>query len=73
MTLDDAKRKLALWEGAVDALASGQSYEVDGLKLTRVKVNEAIAMVKYYRGAVARLSSGRRPGMRVQQIVPRDR
>ncbi|MCE5200552.1 MAG: DUF6148 family protein [Armatimonadota bacterium] len=70
--LQKARRKLALWEAAEDAIAGSQEYQIDGRRLTRANLNEVQRMVHYYENKVARLAAGRGPGGRVRRIIPQD-
>lgn len=70
--LAKARRKLALWEDAEDACASGQSYQMSKTMLTRVNLPEIRAQVRYYESKVEQLSRGRGRGARVMRIIPLD-
>lgn len=69
--LEKALAKLALWEGAEDALATGQSYEIDGRKLTRANGEFIRERINYYQNEVDRLRAGRGCGPRRTRAVPR--
>lgn len=72
MTVAEAQTKLILWQNALDAVSTGQSYRIDSRQLTRADVDDCLKMVRYYQGEVDRLSAGRRSGARVMRIIPRD-
>lgn len=70
--LERAKARLVMWEEALDACSTSQSYTIDGRTLTRAHVSECRKMVRYYENEVARLSAGRRRGPRTVYGVPRN-
>lgn len=71
--LAKARRKLALWEAAEDALATSQEYRMaDGRSLTRASLPQVQKMVAYYQSEVSRIAAGRGRGARVMRIVPYD-
>ena len=70
--LQKARRKLALWEAAEDAIAEGQSYQIKTTTLTRAALGKVREMVQYYEGEVSRLTTGRRRGARVMRFIPYD-
>ena len=59
-TLEEARKNLAIWLEAERAVATGQSYRIGTRSLTRANLSEI------------RLSCGRKSGVRVMRIVPRD-
>ncbi len=67
MILEEAKRRLAMWLEAEEAVAiGGQSYETQGgRKLTRANISEIRKYVEYYERKVASLSGKSRMGRRV--------
>ena len=68
--LDIRKARLRLYLEAEKAILSSQSYEMEGLKLTRANlkdVKDQIAKLEY---EVAKLSAKRRS--RIKYVVPRD-
>lgn len=71
-TLEKAKRKLALWEAAEDAIAAGQEYQIGQQHLVKADLPQVHKMVLYFENEVARLTAGRGRGVRVMRIVPRD-
>jgi len=71
--LEKARRKLALWEAAEDAIAEGQSFVTGKTSLTRADLKMVHEMVLYYTDLVARLESGcASRGGRVRRIIPVD-
>lgn len=67
--LDTAKNKLQMWLDAEDAAASGKSYAIDGLSLTRQDMTTIRAQITYWGDVVARLS-GVRGGLFKQVVTP---
>jgi hypothetical protein len=73
LTLSDAQNMLTLWQEAEQAIAEcAQEYRIGTRLLRRADLAEVHKMVIYYKSEVQRLSTGRRPGVRVVRIVPRD-
>lgn len=71
--LASAQEKLALWQTALDEIATqGQSYVIKSTTLTRADLDKCFKMVKYYQSEVSRLTAGRSRGMRVMRVIPRD-
>jgi hypothetical protein len=68
--LEIKKARLKLYLAAEKAILSGQSYEIEGLKLTRANLKDVQTMVGKLEAEVSALSGGRRARMKF--IVPRD-
>lgn len=64
-TLQIAEARLLLYYKAEKAILSGQSYEVEGLKLTRANLKDVQSMIAELEKKVARLKSSSRPKFRV--------
>jgi hypothetical protein len=69
--LEIKKARLKLYLKAEIAILSGQSYEIEGLKLTRANLKDVQAMITQLESQVEKLSGKQRA--RVKFIVPRDR
>jgi len=69
-TLEIKKARLKLYLTAEKAILSGQSYQIEGLKLRRANLNEVQNMIARLEGEIAKLSKGR--CARIKFIVPRD-
>ncbi|MBQ9528272.1 MAG: hypothetical protein IJR68_11725 [Fretibacterium sp.] len=65
-----SKARLALYYKAEKAILNGQSYEIEGLKLTRADLGKVQDMIATLENKVERLSAKPRPRRRV--IVPVD-
>ena len=65
-----AKARLTLYYRAEKAILSGQSYEIEGLKLTRADLGKVQDMIADLENKVDRLSAKPRPRRRV--LVPVD-
>lgn len=68
--LEVAKLRLELYLKAERAILSGQSYEVEGLKLTRANLADVQDMIADLESLISRLEAGSAKRRRV--IVPRD-
>jgi hypothetical protein len=68
--LEIKKARLKLYLAAEKAVLSGQSYEIEGLKLTRANLKDVQTMIAQLESAVEKLS-GNRPA-RIKFIVPKD-
>lgn len=64
------QERLMLYLKAEKAILSGQSYEIEGLKLTRPDLSEVRKMITKLEDEVKKLSGAR--GARVRQVVPMD-
>jgi len=73
MTLAQAQQHFDLWMAADLAVASGQSYEIHGRKLTRADAALIAQNIQTWEAWLVRLSrsSGQGGSMRVRQVVPR--
>lgn len=67
--LETANRKLQMWMDAEDAVATGKSYSMDGLSVTRQDMSTIRAQITYWQDAVARLS-GIKGGLFKQTVAP---
>jgi len=61
ITLAQAQSQLDLWIAASAAVAKSQSYTIGTRTLTRADAKEVLAMIDFWEGKVARLSTVRRP------------
>ena len=68
--LQVAKMRLELYLKAERAILSGQSYEAEGLKLTRANLADVQDMIADLEALISRLEAGSFKRRRV--IVPRD-
>lgn len=64
ITLEQAEAQLALWIAASSAVASSQSYEINGRKLTRADAATIRENIDYWDAKVQKLASGGRRGPR---------
>jgi len=64
------KARLTLYYKAEKAILSGQSYEIEGLKLTRADLGKVQDMIADLENKAERLSAKPRPRRRI--IVPKD-
>jgi len=71
-TLVEANQGLAIWQAALDAVATGQEYTVGSRRLSRTDASVCLKMVRYYESEVDRLTAGRGRGARVLRIRPND-
>jgi hypothetical protein len=69
--LEIKKARLKLYLTAEKAILSGQSYEIEGLKLTRANLKDVQTMIANLEAAVEKLSGNRRA--RLKYVVPGDR
>jgi hypothetical protein len=70
ITLAQAEAHLAVWLAADTAVASGQSYSINGRSLTRADASEIRENIDYWEGKVTRLSSSTGGGIRVRGLTP---
>lgn len=68
--LEIKKARLRLYYAAEKAILSNQSYEIEGLKLTRANLADVQIMISRLENEVAKLSGKRRA--RLKFIVPKD-
>lgn len=68
--LEVNKARLELYYKAEKAILTGQSYEIEGLKLTRANLADVQKMIAKLENEVAKLSAPRRARLRV--VVPKD-
>lgn len=71
-TLEEAKTQLSMWLEAEAAVATGQAYKIGSRQVTRANLADIVQRIKFWRGEVTRLESGRGAGARVMRVVPRD-
>jgi len=67
ITLTQAEQKLQLWLDAEDAVASGQSYSINGRSLSRANLKEIEETIDRWDKRVKRLARG---GISVVNAVP---
>ena len=68
--LEISRARLELYYKAEKAILTGQSYEIEGLKLTRANLADVQKMIAKLENEVAKLSAPRRARLRI--IVPKD-
>ena len=68
--LEIKKARLRLYLEAEKAILSSQSYEIEGLKLTRANLKEVKDQIAKLEYEVTRLSAKQRS--RIKYVVPRD-
>ena len=68
--LEIKKARLKLYLKAEIAILSGQSYEIEGLKLTRANLKDVQDMIMRLENDVAKLSGEKRT--RIKFVVPKD-
>jgi hypothetical protein len=71
-TLTEAQQHLDDWLAAERALATGQSYNMNGYSLTRADLQTVRDRINFWRAEVARLTTGRKSGPKIFRVVPRD-
>jgi len=67
ITLAQAEASLTLWQTALDAIATGQSYTIGDRSLTRANLKDAKDMVTFWDNKVQSLTRG---GIRIRGITP---
>jgi hypothetical protein len=73
ITLEQAQQQLQAWLQASMKVASNQSYEIGGRKLTRADAADIQTQIKFWDDkakALTRAAKGK-PGMRVRYGTPR--
>lgn len=63
-----AEKKLAMWLEALDALALGQSYSMNGKTLTRANLADVEKQILFWEKRVNRAGRG---GVGVSEVIPR--
>lgn len=71
ISLEQAEAQLAAWIEASTKVASGQSYEIAGRKLTRVDADQIREMVTFWDDKVKELTAGGGRRRRTYTLVPR--
>jgi len=72
LSLAESQQLRAAWLAAELAVASGQSYTIAGRTLTRVDAKEIHDNFVMYDQIVDQLQAGKRPGVPMFRVVPRD-
>jgi len=72
LTLAEAQQLRANYLAALNAIASGQSYTIGSRTLTRANLAEVRKAFAEYDQLVDSLSAGKRGGIPVRRIMPRD-
>lgn len=70
ITLAQAQAQLDAWLAADSKVATGQSYEIAGRKLTRANAGEITSKIDYWNGKVVQLSNSVAGRGRSRTIVP---
>lgn len=69
ITLANAEAQLALWLNADAAVATGQSYEIAGRRLTRTDAAEITNKIEYWNAKVVTLTNQSQGRSRSRSIV----
>jgi len=69
ITLANAEAQLALWLNADAAVATGQSYEIAGRKLTRADAGEITNKLDYWNAKVVTLTNQAQGRSRSRSVV----
>jgi hypothetical protein len=69
--LDIKKARLKLYLAAEKAILSGQSYEIEGLKLTRANLKDVQNMIAQLENQAEKLDAKQRRA-RLKFVVPKD-
>lgn len=70
ITLAQAQTQLDAWLAADAAVATGQSYEIAGRKLSRANAGEITAKIEYWNSKVVQLSNTGAGRSRARTMVP---
>jgi len=68
--LEIKKARLKLYLAAEKAILGGQSYEIEGLKLTRANLKEVQEMISRLENQIEKLFRARKS--RIKFVVPKD-
>lgn len=71
ITIDEARANLQMWLDAEKAVATGQSYTIGSMTLTRASMTVIDRKIAFWRNEITKLETGRR-GIKVFRAVPRD-
>lgn len=71
ITLAAAQASLDAWLAADLAVASRQSYSINGRSLTAADAGQITEKIRYWQGQVTRLSQSGRRRSRTRYVVPR--
>ncbi|MEX3008996.1 DUF6148 family protein [Hoeflea sp. TYP-13] len=71
ITLADAQAQLAVWLAASTAVASNQSYSINGRSMTRADAGEIREQIDYWQGWVTKLDTANSGRRRVRYGVAR--
>lgn len=73
-TKEFCRRKLRIWLEAEEAIATGQSYQIEDRRLTRADLYDVRKQIEFWEGKLAAVESEERYGgrIRVYRAVPRD-
>lgn len=63
-----AEQKLAMWLDALDKIAMGQSYTINGRSLNRADLSKVQEQIEFWEKRVNRAAAG---GIRLSEAVPR--
>lgn len=73
VTLAEARELRAMWLAAYKATSTGKAYRTgDGRELTRADADFCLQQFEKWDREVDRIADGRRAGVRIKRIVPRD-
>lgn len=70
LTVEDCQRMILLCRQAEEAVLSGQEYEIEGQKLTRVSLPHILKLKAYYESEMERLAAGFEKGRYAYRIIP---
>ena len=73
-TKEFCTRKLRIWLEAEEAIATGQSYQIEDRRLTRADLYDVRKELEYWAGKLAEAESEEQNGgyIRAYHFVPRD-
>jgi hypothetical protein len=71
ITLLQAEAQLSVWLAADTAVASGQSYEIAGRRLTRADAGEITSKIEYWNNKVIQLTDSAAGRSRSRTMVVR--
>ncbi|MFI3255438.1 MAG: DUF6148 family protein [Eubacteriales bacterium] len=72
--LAKAEKHLAMWEEAMEAIATSQSYSIAGKSITRANLKEVLEMIEFYEKKVSQLETAvkNKGRNRIIQAIPQD-
>lgn len=64
---ETAEQKLAMWLEALDKIATGQSYTINGRSLSRADLGKVQEQIEFWERRVIKAQRG---GIRMRQVIP---